>query len=79
MDKNLTLDEILERVPEKTCKWCSHRLNRVIDHYPHSGGYWVKGFTEKQWLSMECSNCGYEWSLWKLGFPRESQNKEQSA
>lgn len=37
-----------------------------VKRYPHSEGYPVEGFTEKQWLYKTCSKCRYDWALWKI-------------
>jgi hypothetical protein len=53
------------------CKWDGALLNSNIDHYQHNGGWMLSNFSQKQWLSRHCSKCGYDWSLNKLGVPRE--------
>ena len=57
----------------KTCRWHNApvKLPQKIDSYDHSGGYTVEGFDQKQWLSVRCVECSYDWSIWKLGIPRE--------
>lgn len=37
-----------------------------IRSYDHDGGYNLKGFGKPQWVYVECSKCGYQWSIWKL-------------
>jgi hypothetical protein len=49
------------------CPNCQERLGPQIDRYDHDGGWLVAGFERRQWLSIKCSGCHYEWSLWKLG------------
>lgn len=63
--------EYLELCNIDYCNWCGMILNNHIDMYPHRDGWTVVGYTEKQWLSRHCSQCGYDWSLNKLGVPRE--------
>jgi len=63
-------EEILRQLKPK-CRSCGEQLPATIEHYPHSGGWEVWGFREKQWLYVACPNCGYDWALWKLGVPRE--------
>jgi len=71
-----TLEQIGQMVQGKTCQWCGTALPTKIDHYNHTGGSSVAGFEMKQWLSVQCPKCEYEWSLWKLGiYPnREAQH-----
>lgn len=48
------------------CRCGYHRpLPPVLDYYPHSEGWEVRG-KGKQWLSVQCPNCGHDWSLWKI-------------
>lgn len=42
-----------------------------IEHYPHSGGWPLEQFAEKEWLYVTCPKCKYQWALWKLGVPRK--------
>ncbi len=65
-----TLKEYAELVKGKKCNWCNGDLNETVDAYEHSSGWEVKGFPTKQWLSVRCENCDYDWSLWKLGIDR---------
>lgn len=54
-----------------SCRWCGADLSEEpIRAYPHSAGWTVLGFEEPQWLYIVCPRCGYQWALWKLGFPR---------
>ena len=50
------------------CKWCGYYglQNEPFQFYDHDGGEKVNGFDKKQWLYIECPNCQYQWSLWKL-------------
>jgi len=43
-----------------------------IQKYDHDGGWNVLGYKNRQWLYVTCPKCGYEWSLWKLGVPRDA-------
>jgi len=66
-----TLEEYKKMIERFTCQWCGIDLSdQPIDCYPHEGGWNVNGFEEKQWLSIQCPGCGYDWSLWKLGVDR---------
>ena len=58
--------ELKDGKGRKTCN-CGHRLH-VDDFrsYGHDGGVLVEG-RGKQWLYLLCPDCGYAWSLWKLG------------
>jgi hypothetical protein len=70
----LTLEDYSKLIKIKRCRWCDTPLPiQDIDHYPHQYGWTVRGFDEKQWLSVRCPKCRYEWSLWKLGVPREKE------
>lgn len=57
----------------KTCRFHIHppKIPAKIKSYDHDGGYTVEGFEKKQWLYVTCKSCGYDWSVWKLGIPRE--------
>lgn len=57
------------------CEWCRAPLRGPIQHYPHPGGWKVAGEEGRQWLYVVCPKCGYQWALWKLGFPREEESK----
>jgi hypothetical protein len=65
----LDLDDYGRLLRGKTCNFCGGPLSRLIDAYPHSGGWLVKGFQGRQWLSVRCRKCNYDWSLWKLDIP----------
>lgn len=63
------------------CHHCGTSLaGRPIEHYPHFGGWDVLGLDEKQWLYITCprATCGLQWSLWKLGVPREQQRRQHA-
>ena len=47
--------------------------NEPIEHYDHSDGWPLEGHEELQWLYVECPQCKYQWSLRKLGVPREQK------
>jgi len=66
--------EYQEAIKEDVCKWCGYRgLSKLpVDMYPHENGWTVAGELERQWLSVRCPKCDYDWSLWKLGVPREA-------
>jgi len=65
-----TLAEYRKLVKRNECTWDDHKLPEQVDAYPHPDGWRVAGMDEKQWLSIKCPKCGYEWSLNKLGVPR---------
>lgn len=67
-----TLKEYAEMIKDKTCNWCGEELPDLIDTYEHKYGWDVEGFPTKQWLSVHCPKCDYDWSLWKLGVDRVS-------
>lgn len=65
-----TLEEYRLAVTVDVCRWCNTDITeQSIDTYEHDGGWIVEGFDEKQWLSIQCPSCGYEWALWKIGVP----------
>lgn len=54
------------------CSACGDRLDgQPIKARSHSGGWTVKGLSEKQWLYIICPRCKCQNALWKLGVPRE--------
>jgi hypothetical protein len=65
-----SLDDYLLMTTKMQCRLCEIPLPRIIDHYDHQGGWPVRGFDKKQWLSIKCDKCGTQYSLWKLGVPR---------
>ena len=66
-----TLAEYSQKITETKCRGCDTPLPiNHIKSYPHSDGWQVDGFREKQWLYVHCNKCDYDWSLWKLGVPR---------
>lgn len=67
-----TLEEWKASCKILTCQWCGASLRQSeVDHYPHPDGLRVAGMGDRQWLSLHCHGCGYDWSLWKLGAPRD--------
>lgn len=71
----MTIADYEKLVEGKTCRFHNKPmpLPSKIDHYAHAGGYTVEGFDMKQWLSVHCDACGYDWSISKLGIPREGE------
>jgi len=62
-----TLLRYQEELRGHYCTRCGVDIStRGIRNYPHSGGYMIEGYEEKQWLFVVCS-CRYEWSMEKLG------------
>jgi hypothetical protein len=57
-------------VQGKSCRWCEYVLPSEVRHYNHMGGWQVVGFQQRQWLSVRCDRCSYDWSLEKLGVAR---------
>lgn len=57
-------------VQGKSCRWCEYVLPSKVRRYNHHGGWKVSGFEQRQWLSVRCSRCDYDWSLEKLGVAR---------
>lgn len=43
--------------------------NLPIHGYTHEGGWKIRDGT--YWLYVNCPNCEYGWSIWKLGVPRD--------
>ena len=71
INKKLTLGDYAKMVIGKNCFSCSKMFSLPItlEHYPHTNGYDVAGFVEKEWLFVVCSNqkCKYQNSLESLG------------
>lgn len=65
-----TLKEYALLLSGMRCRWCRTRLKRWVEHYDHSGGWAVYGFSQKQWLYTTCPKCKYQWNLGKLGIAR---------
>ena len=59
-----------EEMSKSECHFCGGALGSIEFWGPHSGGWKVWGFKEKQWLYRTCLKCKYQWALWKLGVPR---------
>lgn len=55
---------------EPECDCGTPLLPVDLEHYDHDGGWYVEGFDEKQWLYLECPDCGYQTALWKIGITR---------
>lgn len=70
MMQTKSLEEYGKMVEGKKCRFCGKELPTKIDHYDHDDGWLVEGFEKKQWLSVFCSKCNHDWSLWKLEVPR---------
>ena len=52
---------------EPTCICGATLKGNGIDYWgPHDGGIHVEGETEKQWVYVHCSKCGYDMALWKI-------------
>ena len=69
MTKDLTLEDVGQFIEGAgcSCRWCHTPLRaKDVRNYPHPNGIKVKGLPEKQWIYFECSNCEYQWALWKL-------------
>ena len=66
-----TLEDYRKQIKRKECHYCNcSTLNKEpISMYPHDAGWPVSG-PVKQWLYIQCPECGYPWALWKLGVPR---------
>ena len=67
----MTSNQYMNLCTVDDCQWCGTMLNKNVDLYPHRDGWLVTGYNERQWLSRHCSKCGYDWSLNKLGVPRQ--------
>lgn len=70
MKNTPTLTDYREQINTEECRWDGRKLAPTVDAYPHAEGWPVKFMEGKQWLSVKCPHCGYEWSLNKLGVPR---------
>lgn len=66
----MDLDDYAKLVQDKACVSCGAIFERpMIDIYPHDGGWLVKGYDRRQWLSVHCRMCEYDTALWKLDIP----------
>lgn len=65
----MTLEKYTLLARGKPCVGCGKPLTGRVEHYDHSGGWEVRGFTERQWLFVVCPNrkCEYQNALWKFG------------
>jgi len=66
----MTREDYAKMVEGVTCRWCGYALPTEIQNYNHGGGWELEGYTRRQWLYVECRRCDYQWSLAKLGIPR---------
>ncbi len=66
----MNINDYKKMVEGKSCRWCEYVLPSEVRHYNHLGGRKVAGFDQRQWLSVRCSRCSYDWSLEKLGVAR---------
>jgi len=70
-----SLEDYARQVVGKKCVGCGEPFAQpLIDHYNHDGGWIVYGFSRRQWLSVRCSHCHYDTSLWKLGIRGDVDN-----
>lgn len=51
---------VCHKTKGKNCKLMS------FENYNHSGGDYLEGKKEKQWIYYTCQRCGYQWALWKV-------------
>jgi hypothetical protein len=68
-----TLDDYRTMVTHGVCRFCGTGLPDTVLHYPHPGGWPVRGLDGLQWLYLQCVKCEYCWALWKLGVPRAAE------
>jgi hypothetical protein len=61
-----TLDQYAAEIETHSCAWCEGGL--LMRYHPHSGGVLVtqSGRTTRQWIYGQCTDCKYQWALWKL-------------
>ena len=68
-EKIWTLAE-LEEIRKKSTAGCWKKSGICnlgpVEMYEHSGGVFVEGHKEKQWVYFTCSYCNYQWALWKI-------------
>lgn len=63
----------LTEIQDLHCLICGESLEgQPIRQYPHSAGWIVEEFKQKQWLYIICSNCNYQNAIWKLGVSRDA-------
>lgn len=65
----MKLEDYANKVKGRICVGCRRFFPSPvkIEHYDHSGGWIVEGFSERQWLYVVCPSCEYQNALWKLG------------
>jgi hypothetical protein len=61
--------KIFAKLKTTHCR-CGEQLPIEVYHYQHSEGWKVSGFSEKQWLYIQCPHCTYQNAISKLGVPR---------
>jgi hypothetical protein len=65
-------ESIFSQLVWTKCKHCEDVwLPHEIYAYEHSNGWVVKGYAARQWLFIICPKCGFQWSLWKLGYAQQ--------
>lgn len=72
----MTLQDYVKAALDKgaDCKNCGKLAEEgELEHYDHSDGWVVDGFTTRRWLYFRCSKCSYQTSFAKLGFKRPQQ------
>jgi len=69
MENIINLTKLAELIDEKQphCICGAKLYGNALRHYgPHIGGYTVEGFTDKRWIYVTCSQCGYDVALHKI-------------
>lgn len=59
----------------KKCMCGKPVIDGYVEHYEHDGGWYVKGYKNKQWLYFECPNCHYQYSFQHAGVRRPYGNQ----
>ena len=74
------LDEIKDLINQLNPKCiCGTTLRGTNTHHygPHTSGIHLQGHTEKQWVYVTCTKCGYDMSLTKILKQTHTHNEKK--
>ena len=67
---------IYDQIPLKGCKHCGVDLPNQIMGFMDEDGWVIPQLLTKMWLWIQCPQCHFQYSLWKLGYGRDSMETE---